>query len=488
MYDPRSCGLGWAIGLVLACVVSVGEPAAADEPLTLDEARGALRRAVGFFHESVSASGGYLWRYSSDLTKREGENLAGPRTAWVQPPGTPAVGGALLTAYRRTGDDQLLEAARASADALVRGQLHSGGWDYRIEFDPQARRRYAYRVDGPAAGKRSTTTLDDNTTQAALKFLMRVDQELRFQDKAIHEAARYALDHLLDAQYPNGAWPQRFSEPPRAKKFPVLRAGYPDAWVRKYPKRDYRTYYTFNDNTIADMISTMFEAAAIYGETKYGEAAQRGGDFILLAQMPDPQPAWAQQYNADMRPAWARKFEPPAVTGGESQQVLRTLLGLYRQTGKAKYLAAIPKAVEYLEKSRLPDGRLARFYELKTNRPLFFTKDYQLTYSSQDMPTHYAFIVGSRLKSIRNEYERLRDQPWKALATGKPQTTFRMTASLAARAKGAVDQMDARGAWVERGSLRQFTGDEGVSRIIDTRTFATNVDVLSRFIAAARRQ
>ena len=78
--------------------------------------------------------------------------------------------------------------------------------------------------------------------------------------------------------------------------------------------------------------------------------------------------------------------------------------------------------------------------------------------------------------------------PLQALATGKPQTTFRMTASLAARAKGAVDQMDARGAWVERGSLRQFTGDEGVSRIIDTRTFATNVDVLSRFIAAARRQ
>ena len=31
-------------------------------------------------------------------------------------------------------------------------------------------------------------------------------------------------------------------------------------------------------------------------------------------QMPDPQPGWAQQYDYDMRPMWARKFEPAAIT------------------------------------------------------------------------------------------------------------------------------------------------------------------------------
>ena len=254
-------------------------------------------------------------------------------TAWVQPPGTPTVGGAFLFVYETTGDRYFLEAARETASALARGQLKSGGWDYRIEFDPRVRRKYAYRLDGDTRGTRNTTTLDDDTTQSALRYLMRVDRALGFKDQQIHDAAEYALAQLLKAQYPNGAWPQRFSEPPDPSKHPVLRANYPDSWPRAHPKQDYRGYYTFNDNTIADMIDTMFEAARIYDDPKYNKAAQQAGGFILLAQMPDPQPAWAQQYNARMHPAWARRFEPAAVTGGESQGVMRTLMSLYRETG-----------------------------------------------------------------------------------------------------------------------------------------------------------
>ncbi len=92
-----------------------------------------------------------------------------------------------------------------------------------------------------------------------------------------------------------------------------------------------------------------------------------------------------------MQPAWARKFEPPSVTGGESQGVMRILLRLYAETGDKKYLEPIPRALDYLRRSRLSDGRLARFYELKTNKPLYFTKQYELTYSDADMPTHYGF-------------------------------------------------------------------------------------------------
>ena len=56
---------------------------------------------------------------------------------------------------------------------------------------------------------------------------------------------------------------------------------------------------------------------------------------------------------------------------------------IYRVTGDKKYLEPIPRALAYLKKSRLPDGRLARYYELKTNRPLYMTRDgdeYSLTY------------------------------------------------------------------------------------------------------------
>ena len=121
-----------------------------------------MRRAVGFFREHVAREGGYVFRYSEDLARREGEERGGATTAWVQPPGTPAVGMAFLTAHEATGDPYYLDAARETALALVRGQLRSGGWDNRIEFDPEERARYSYRVDperpAPATSPPSTTT------------------------------------------------------------------------------------------------------------------------------------------------------------------------------------------------------------------------------------------------------------------------------------------------------------------------------------------
>ena len=117
--------------------------------------------------------------------------------------------------------------------------------------------------------------------------------------------------------------------------------------------------------------------------------------------MPEPQPGWAQQYDREMHPAWARKFEPPSITGGESQGAIRILMDVYRHTGDKKYLEPIPRALDYLDKSQLASGRLARFYELKTNKPLYFTKTYELTYDDSDMPTHYGFKLDGKLDQLR---------------------------------------------------------------------------------------
>lgn len=479
----RQARFAATVAATVAAVLVGVDGVAADEPLTRKEAEVALKKAVAFFRENVSAEGGYLWRYSADLKGREGERTAGKNTVWVQPPGTPTVGDAFLTAYQLTGDAAYLDAARETASALVKGQLKSGGWDYRIDFDPAARRRSAYRVDGKNAGKRNTSTLDDDTTQSAIRFLMRVDDALKFQDEPIHECTEFALRSLLKAQDPNGTWPQRFSTFPNPEDFPVKRANYPESWPREFPKKDYRDYYTFNDNSIADAIETLFLAAEIYRDERYRKAAEKAGDFILLAQMPDPQPAWAQQYNRDMQPAWARKFEPPAVTGGESQGVMQTLLRLYRRTGKKKYLEPIPRALAYLKKSQLPDGRLARFYEMKTNRPLYFVKDtYELTYRDDDLPTHYGFQVGSKLDRIERDYERLRKSGPPKPARANSARAPRMTRGLRASAAQVVAALDERGAWTEAGRLRE--GEAG--SIISCRTFVQNVETLSRFIAAAR--
>jgi len=470
--------------LLLSCA-SLPCVANGDDAALRRQAATALKKATDFFSNQVATEGGYLWRYSEDLNSREGEGKASDTTVWVQPPGTPSVGMAFLKAYRATGDERTLSAARRAGECLRRGQLQSGGWAYRIEFDPQRRRRYAYRLDRPEEGarQRNTSTLDDNTTQAALRFLMRLDAALDFQDQAIHESTLFGLAGLLEAQYPNGAWPQRFDRPPDEEKFPVKQAGYPESWPRKFPGKRYSHCYTFNDNAISDVIDVLFEASRIYDDEIYRTAAEKAGGFILSAQMPEPQPAWAQQYNVDMHPCWARRFEPPAVTGGESQGVMRTLLQLFRHTGDKKYLEPIPRALAYLRRSRLPDGRLARFYELKTNRPLYFTKEYELTYNDGDLPTHYGFVVSDRTDRIEREYRRLlKRDPAKRLPgpAGPPGKASR---SLIAQVRRVIDGLDERGRWVEAGRMKYHGADAPTRRVIDCRTFIRNVGVLSAYLA-----
>ncbi|MHB8902727.1 MAG: pectate lyase [Thermoguttaceae bacterium] len=473
--------------LVLAAVAFAASAARGDDAQLRREAGDGLKKACRFFSESVSTEGGYLWRYSEDLRTREGEGKADDQTVWVQPPGTPAVGLAFLEAYRAAGDEFYLELARQAGRCLVRGQLRSGGWDYRIAFGEKERARYAYRVESASEGKslRNTSTLDDNVTQAALRLLMALDQAAPTKEGPIHEAAMTGLETLLKVQFPIGAWPQRFEGPPEPGKYPVLRASYPDAWSREYPKVDYQDYYTFNDNAMSDVIDVMFEAAEVYGDRRYREAAQRAGDFMLMAQMPEPQPGWAQQYDSQMHPAWARKFEPPSITGGESQGVMRTLMRIYRRTGDRKYLVPIPRALEYYRKSLRPDGRLARFYELQTNRPLYFTKDYQLTYSDADMPTHYAFVVGSDLDSLEREYQRLLQLPPDQLLP-KPDTTARKASPRAEQqARAILGQLDAEGRWVEKGSMKYQGDDDRTERVIDCQTFIANVRALAAYLATA---
>jgi hypothetical protein len=174
------------------------------------QAESALRKAAQFYREKVSTKGGYHYYYAEDLSYGRSEHGEGPTQIEVQREATPIVGLAYLRAYDATGDRFYLDAARAAADALVLGQQCSGGWDYIVEFDPEKRKKYPYRADnncGVENAGRHYTTLDDNVTQGAVRLLMRVDRELKFEDKSIHGAVLFALDQLMKAQYPNGAWP-----------------------------------------------------------------------------------------------------------------------------------------------------------------------------------------------------------------------------------------------------------------------------------------
>ena len=466
------------------------QPSLAQSPPTIKDAVVAIHRSVTFFREHASANGGYVFQVSEDLAKREGEGAVGPTTAWIESPATPAVGMAYLKAYRQTLEPMLLDAAEETAAALLRGQLRSGGWDNKIEFAPADRQNYAYRVDGRTDEKlRNTTTFDDDKSQSVIRFLMQLDQELKFKNPPIHEAVIFALDSLLKSQYPNGAWPQRYSEFPDPDDHAIKKASLPTQWSRKFPESKYAGFYTLNDNTISDLIVTALDAWEIYGESKYLVAAQNGGDFLLLSQLAEPQPGWAQQYDMKMHPAWARKFEPPAITGGESQGVMRTLILLYRRTAATahdadRFLEPLPRAIAYYRRSLLKNGRLARFYELGTNRPLFFTKDYQLTYSADDMPTHYAFIVNSSLDQIEADLKLVRRTPIDTLWNPRESSRTKPTSSLSKNAKRAIETLDSRGAWVETGRLKYHPQDDPTRAVIRSDTFIRNLGTLADWIAA----
>ena len=474
--------------LLVACcslVLLIGE--AVGQEVSKEEASTTLRRAVAFFSKQVAVRGSYVYRYSDDLEKREGEGKVGDTTGWTQPPGTPTVGEALVDVYELTGEGYALDAARETGRALVATQLHSGGWDARIELVGEARKRFAYRVDGkPSKRARNNTSLDDDKTQSCIRFLLRLDRATGFEDKVIHTVTVSALKSLLAAQFPNGGWPHVYREP--AARRPVKSAGYSDNGEYQRIK-NYWDYYTLNDSLMSDVADALFLAEQVYGAEKNDpalialakrsrEAAERAGDFLVLAQMPEPQPGWAQQYDYQMRPMWARKFEPAAITGGESQSVMMTLLDIYEQTGKPKYLQPIPAALKYYRSSLLSDGRLARFYELGTNKPLYMTRDYKVTYSDDDMPTHYAFKVGSKLDDIERRYKLLVSRPWRQ--PGPKGVTKRPSAR---QIRQVVDAIDDRGAWVEQGRLRYWGKGDPTRRVIESQTFTNNVRLLAAYVS-----
>jgi hypothetical protein len=336
--------------------------------------------------------------------------------------------------------------------------------------------------------KDNVTMVDDDVTPSAIRFLIRLDRALGQRDAQVHEAAAYALESLLKAQHPIGAWSHNYDQFPAQNPdpghYPVLDASYPETWSRTWTN-DWTGCYSINDRITLNAIKTMLAAWEAYGDERYKASALRGGDFLIHAQMPEPQPAWAQQYNRKVQPVWERKFEPPAITGLESQDALETLLLLVRKTGARKYLEPVPKALAYLETSRLPDGKIARFYELRTNRPLYFTRDYELTHDGRRVPAHYGFVFDSRLDSIKAAYERLRDGP-AAAAEAAPQ----LTPELEAEVRAIVGRQDARGAWTEPGTVRDLQGRKVVPQgdVIESATFIKHVGTLCRFLNARSAQ
>ena len=456
----------------------VAAKTAADEP-TAAEVLTAMKRATQFLTDQVAVQGGYVYRVRADFSEREGEGTATATEIWVQPPGSPSVGWAFLDAWESTSDPQFLQAARNCAAALMHGQLESGAWTDRVDFDPRGKRTGRYRDGRGNPEGRNYSTLDDDKSQSALRFLIRFDQLTGFRDAEVHDAVQYALEALLKAQFANGGFPQGWDGP--VEPGPITTASFPDYdWRTEGRFKNYWDFETLNDGLAGTVTATLHLAAEVYSDQRFHESLLRFGDFLLRAQLPEPQPAWAQQYNHQLQPIWARKFEPPAIAGRESEDVIETLIQLYEWTGESRFLEPVPAALAWIRRSLLPDGQIARFYEMQTNRPLYFVRDsYELTYDDSQLPTHYSFRSRTKVDQLERRLNRAR--------SGQSSISPRSLNSLRKEVPAVLAQLDDQGRWLsdEKGRPTQESGAKPAAELfIESRTFCHHLSLLAEFHGA----
>lgn len=499
-FSRRSCvSIASAMGWMILLPIGIGNINAQDTP-SQTEIRQSLAKATRYMTTTIADHGGYAWVSSVDGELSNGEGACNNDRVWVQPPGTPSVGDVFLRAYLLTGESVHFQAATDVAKALIEGQLASGGWNYFIEFDPELRAKIPYRVGvrakvgkmahTPEPGgweiwrqrkfKNNTTVLDDNTTSAALSFLLNLQAAMEASNQPASSTLSGTIDVALEstrlAQFPIGAWCHNYDrmpvQQPSVSHYPIIDASYPEDWSRTWTKK-YAGCYLLNDSITQDMIGMMLLAWKTTGDDRYRDCAIRGGEFLLRAQMPEPQPAWAQQYDRHMHPVWDRKFEPPAIAGHESQTVLETLMDLYEATQDARFLKPIEPAIAYLKSCLRPDGGLPRYTELKTNKPLYFNLKYEMTNDDSEMPDHYGFVGESRLDSIELRYRRLRDG-----------TTEKAAKIPANRIAEILAAQHADGGWREPGFVRDPEGRKVTPKegVIQSATFVKNMGLLCDYL------
>lgn len=408
----------------LALAIAATGPAAAAAP-SRQQIEATMKRASEFMVDTVSTRGGYVWSYLPDLSRRWGELEATPDMIWVQPPGTADMGELFLDAYHATGDEFYYQAAEKAADALIAGEIPTGGWNYFIDFGgPEATKDF-YDTVGTNAWRLEefqhywgNATFDDDGTAESLKFILRLYAEKL--DPKYGAEVRRDVDFILKSQYPSGGWPQRY---PLHHEFV------------HHGLADYTSYITFNDDVTAENVGYLIMANEVLQDPRLMPAIHRGMDIYLLTQQGQPQPGWALQYTPDdLKPAAARSYEPKALATHTTASAIKQLLHFYRLTGDTRYIARIPEALDWLESVKLPpdlvkDGKqYPTFVEIGTGKVLWLHRTgsnvtnghYYADYTPGHLVEHYSSTRAIDVPALRREYEKLKAMPVDELTKDSP--------------------------------------------------------------------
>ena len=330
---------------------SVGEASAPSK----DDILATMKSSTQFMMDSISNNGGFVWSYLPDKSRMWGEMEAKPSMVWLQSPGTPDVGLMLLHAYRATDDRYYLDAACRVANVLIKGQLACGGWNYMFDLDGEESLKQWYSTIGKSAWRLEefqhyygNATFDDEGTANAGEFLLQLS--LLTTNHSDVPQLKQALDRyiafVLESQYDNGGWPQRF---PLMYDHPFR------------GKEDYTHFVTLNDEVLLKNIEFLKLCRDKLGMIELQPRIDKAMHLLPKLQQPLPLAGWGDQYTMDLKPAHARSYEPRAINTATTQKVILKCLDFFRETGDSAFIVRLPEAIRFLESQRLPQSDVSKW-------------------------------------------------------------------------------------------------------------------------------
>jgi pectate lyase len=296
---------------------------------------------------------------------------------------------------------------RRIADNVVSWQSPHGSWPKNGDT---ASRSYAGQPEKIAG------TFDNGATTGELRFLARAflaTGERRYKDAFVK-----GLDHILEAQYRTGGWPQH--HPPGA---------------------GYHRHITFNDNTMVRILEFLRDVADSPDYAfveRYRRFAAKNAFNVGLRCIVDCQivvdgkpAAWCAQHDeTDLRPRAGRTYELASLSGAESAAILKLLMSVDNPSRKMR--RAIHAGAAWFEVAKITGIRIerkggdrvvvedpnapaswARFYEIESGRPIFCGRDgvkkYHLAEIEAERRNGYAWY-GQWGKDVAALYDKWKDK------------------------------------------------------------------------------